>query len=197
MTVNMNQFSMNALKGQLTLGVNSNVITARINPASSENNIPAGAALKLVDTTSAGEVIVDKAAATDDIFGFLVYSTKENNPTKGDRVQVAFSNCIMIMEASEAIAGGALVEIVAASNKIALSDGTNNIVGKTLRKCAADGDLIPVLILAPLSNQVIASADLPAIAFTDLSDTPANYTGAGSDTVKVTAGADGLEFVTV
>lgn len=196
MALTMNQFSMQAVKGQLNLGVNANVINARIK-SDSVATFGSGSAVKIVDIASNGEIIVEKAAATDEIYGFITYKIKDNSPVAGDRVEVAFANSFMIMEAGAAIAAGASLEIVASGDKVITNAGSNKVVGIALKKAAADGDLIIVHILTPLVNQIIASADLPAIAFTDLSDTPADYSGAASDTVKVNATPDGLEFVTV
>lgn len=193
--MDMNTFGMSTEKGFLSNVVNNNVLPCRIY-ASSVATLYGATAVKVVDT-SEKELIVDKAGPTDKIFGFLTFNSKINKYIAGDRANVAFENSVMNMEAGAAILAGAELEQVATGDKVITNAGTNTKVAIALRKATTDGDIIPVLIKAGGITQNIALADLPAIAFTDLSDTPATYNGSANDTVKVNGTNDGLVFVTV
>jgi len=144
-TFELNQTSLSALKGALTLGMNTNVFSCQI-LSSSVNSFTAGTAVKIVDSTG-GIPVVEKAAANDKIFGFITFHAKQNTYAAGEVVEVASDMCVINMETSGAILGGAVVEIVATGDTIITSGGTNTIVGRALKK-AASGDVIPVLIVA-------------------------------------------------
>lgn len=148
----LNQAFPILVKGQIVSGYNSNQLSVQINP-SSVGTFVGGTAVKLIDGTQKIPV-VDVAAATDDIYGFVTYSIKDNTPAAGDIINLAIGNTVMAMQASAAIVRGAKVEIVASGAKVATSAGTNKIVGIALDKASAADDLIRVQILAPLVAQV-------------------------------------------
>lgn len=146
MTQDINQQSLTSEKGMLDLAPNDNLFNCRIDPASLSilTNLN-GAAFKLLDV--AGQTFVVDLAAADDpnIFGFLPFEVKKNSYVAGDFIRLAATQCIMIMEASAAIARGASVEIVPTGIKVAtLTTGT--LVGVALDKAASNGDLIRVAI---------------------------------------------------
>jgi hypothetical protein len=78
-----------------------------------------------------------------------------------------------------------------------------DIVNTTAETTADDADLILIYDDTASANRVMTRAHFlsgisgGAGAFTDLTDTPANYTGAAGKFVRVNVGADGLEFATV
>lgn len=144
-TFELNQFNQTAIKGDLTLGLNNNVISCKIKSDSS-STFTAGTAVKIVDVANSIPVI-EKAAATDSIFGFIIYNRKNNAPIAGDIVEVAFDNSVMLMEASASIASGATLEIVATGDTVITNAGTNKVIGRALRK-ASSGDIIPVVIFS-------------------------------------------------
>lgn len=147
MTQDINQQSLTSEKGMLDLAPNDNLFSCRINPASvaTLTNLN-GAAFKLLDV--AGQtLVVDLVTAADDtkIFGFLPFEVKKNSYVAGDFIRLAATQCIMIMEASAAIARGDSVEVVPTGIKVAtLNIGT--LVGVALDKAASNGDLIRVAI---------------------------------------------------
>ncbi len=192
MALDINQFTQSAQKGQMTFGVNLNVLTARVYASTVATTLIPGCAVKLVDVAG-NTPIIDKAAATDPIFGFIVFDPKKASAAvAGDVVEIAFDNSFMFMEAGAAIAQGAAVEIVAATNKVITSAGINKIVGIAMRKATADTNIIPVMIKTPLINQVISNADVANVSFLALSDTPDAYVA--SNFVKVNGGATALVF---
>lgn len=143
-TFEMNQFALSQIKGTIAYGLNTNVLSARIK-SDSASTFVGGSAVKIVDVASDGLPIIDKASATDKIFGFIVYNKKGNVPTANQVVDVAFDNSIINLEASASIAGGALLEIVASGDTVITNAGTNTVVGRALKK-ASSGDIIPVLV---------------------------------------------------
>lgn len=148
----LNQAFPALAKGQFASGTVVSQHSYQIDPASVATFGPASA-VKFVDGTTPLPR-VEKAAATDKIVGFIVYSTIKNVPVAGDIVNVAFTDSEIVMEAGAAIVRGAQLEIVATGDKVITSAGTNKIIGIALDKAAADGDLIRVRILAPLVAQV-------------------------------------------
>lgn len=144
---NPNQFYQMVLKGKLDLMFNTGVLSGKIDDTETGTLLP-GTAVKINDVASKIPNFLE-AAATDKIFGFIKYNNKDQNFVAGQRVEVAFSESVMYMEAGGAIAAGASVEIVATGNKVVTANGTNTIVGVCLDKAAADGDLVRVLIKTP------------------------------------------------
>jgi hypothetical protein len=143
-----NQFEPSNYKGVMATGVNFNKISCQVY-ASSSSTLYGGTAVKLVDATASSYVIVvDKAAATDTIFGYIITDLKKNTKTAGDMVDVAIvgGKGIMRMEAGAAIAQGATLEIVASGDKVITNGGTNTNAGLALKKATASGDIIDVLI---------------------------------------------------
>ncbi|MGL5113640.1 MAG: DUF2190 family protein [Flavobacterium sp.] len=151
-TLNLNQAFTNVIKGQIAQGTNTNRQSVKI-LSTSVAAFGAATAVKIVDGTSP-VIEVEKAAATDAIFGFITYDPVDNSPIAGDLVQIALAGVEMYMEAGAAIVRGAKLEIVATGDKVITSAGTNKIVGLALDKAAASGDIIKVLILEPLIAQL-------------------------------------------
>ena len=151
-TLNLNQAFTNVVKGQIAQGTNTNKQSVLI-LSTSVNTFGAATAVKIVNDTNP-IISVEKAAATDVIFGFITYNPVDNSPVAGDLVQIAMNGVEMYMEAGAAIARGAKLEIVATGDKVITSAGTNKIVGLALDAAAASGDIIKVLILEPLIAQL-------------------------------------------
>lgn len=147
MTQNSNQFALTQEKGQLTLGMNLNVISGKIASAESGTGVP-GSALKIANI--AGDVINFLLATntTDDVFGFIPHNVKVSSYVANDAVKVAFDGCIMVMEAGAAITPGADLEYVVTGQKVQ-TQATGTTIGKALTKASADGDLILVLVKTP------------------------------------------------
>lgn len=141
---NLNQFKQGPIKGDIANMPAANVISCQV-IGNSSNTLYAGTAVKLVDGASQ-TILVEKAAATDDILGFIVFNPKKDSFVAADKVEVALPGCIMNMETNVAIARGNEVEIVASGDKIAQAAGTNKIVGVALDKATASGQLIRVFI---------------------------------------------------
>lgn len=146
-----NAFGLQTLKGTTSTGISFSKVPAKILPAST-NSLYGGTAVKLVDSTLQ-EIVVDKAAATDKIFGYVEFNRKGGSLngafTGNDNVDIVMMNAgnIMRMEANAAIATGSLLEIVASGDKVITNAGTNKIAGRALKKATASGDIIDVELI--------------------------------------------------
>jgi hypothetical protein len=153
--LNQNQFKQNAVVGQLdeTTGQNNFVMDVRYNSeATSTNTLEPGEGVKLADLGSndpGGNPFVDERTADGDaIYGVKIFSTKENLDSPGDVFSVAMEGAIIYMNASAAIARGALVALVRATEGDVVTRTTEEILGIALDKASAADDLIRVKITA-------------------------------------------------
>ena len=156
MTVTPNQFAMQAIQGQVDLkGFGSNVISCAVSLAEA-GTLVAGTSVQLEDTAGGLPKVLKRSADTDPLFGFVVYNLKDSEFEAGDRVEVAIVNSVQYMTASAAIARGASVETVVASDKVATQATSGApVAGFALDKAAADGDLIRVYIQSPATPAVL------------------------------------------
>jgi hypothetical protein len=144
---NLNQFRQTPMIGQLDMLVNNNVLACRIYSGSVATVLTAGQAMKLVDQV--GEIpVIDIAAVTDKVFGFIVHNMKGDTFVKGDVVDLALKDSVMYMQASAAIARGAKVQVDVTGPTVATltSLATNCQVGISLDKPSAAGAMTRVLI---------------------------------------------------
>lgn len=149
MTQLQNQFSQAPVKGQLDLRFNGQTITGQIDSSESGELVP-GQPVKLVDSAGGIPKVIACTADSDEVFGFINYSIKDQKFVALDAVEISvFRNNVMYMEASAAIARGASVMPVITGSKVATAAGGGRIVGTALDKAAADGDLIRVVIDLP------------------------------------------------
>lgn len=150
MALNQNQFAMSVVQGQMDLRFNPSVIAARID-ATSAGNVAPGTPMKIVSKTTAGVPnVVECAADTDDVFGFVSYNLKNQNFDAGDLVDLAaMRDNVMYLTASAAIASNAKVMIVVSGVKVATATSGKTIVGRALDGAAAAGQLIRVYIDLP------------------------------------------------
>lgn len=148
MSLQQNQFNQIPVQGQLDLKFNVNSLSAEID-VSSAGSLTPGTAVKMVDSSGGVPKVVECAADSDEVFGFINRNQKNQVFNAYDACEISLlngGNC-MYMTASAAIARGAVVTIVTASDKIKTSTGGSRDCGHALDKAAADGDLIRVLLL--------------------------------------------------
>lgn len=145
----INQFSQSPVKGQLDLKFNGQTVSAQID-VSSGGGLIAGQPIKMVDSSGGIPKIVECAADSDDVYGFINYDIKNAIYGVGDKCEIsAMRNNVMYMEASAAIARNAKVMIVVAGSKVATRAGGGVCVGRAFDKALATGDLIRVTIDLP------------------------------------------------
>jgi hypothetical protein len=148
MTQLQNQQSQTPIQGQLDMQYNSNVINAVVDTTSGGGLVP-GTPVKIVDNAGGVPKVVECAADTDDVIGFIQYAIRNATYAVGDAVPIALVNggAAMYLAASAAIARGASVMVVISGVKVATATSGKTIVGRALDKAAANGDLIRILML--------------------------------------------------
>lgn len=150
MALDPNQFTLSPVKGQMDLHQNINVISAQLD-STSAGGLVAGQPVKLVANNNGGvPKVVECAADSDDIFGFIVYDIKNKLYNAGDVCELAaMHDSIMYMEADSAITQGADVAIVLSGVKVEPAAMGQRIVGQAFDGAAAGGKLIRVKINLP------------------------------------------------
>lgn len=150
MALLQNQFGQSPVKGMLDLRFNTGIIACEID-TSETGELVAGQAVTIVDSAGGVPKVVAATADTDEVFGFIVYNIKNQKFVAGDAVEIAalFSQNVMYMEASAAIARGAKTMIVVSGSKVATATAGKPISGYALDKAATSGDLIRVVIICP------------------------------------------------
>lgn len=151
MTLSLNQFSMSPIQGQMDLRFNPSILAGYLSHSSAGGLVPGQAVKQSAQTPpNLPPKLVEVAADTDNIFGFIVYNIK--NPTfaaDGALEVAAMRGCVMYMTASAAITAGASLMVVVASKKVATATTGKRIFGTALDGATADGDLIRVVIDLP------------------------------------------------
>jgi hypothetical protein len=150
MALNINQFAQTPVKGQLDLSVGVKQVLSCQVDTSSAGSLVNGQAVKLVDVKGGIPNVVECAADSDNVFGFIVYDIKDKAFNAGDKVEIAFARgSVMYMEASAAIVPYAKVAIVISGQKVVTASTGKMIVGYAIDKAAASGELIRVMIDLP------------------------------------------------
>lgn len=151
-TIDLNAFGQVTAKGKLEQTPNHSIVNAKIT-AGSNVTLEPGMAVEL-DASSSGSMITVKPVSTGDVFGFIPLTHKNNaiglSSTVTDTIEVAIKDCVMVMEAGEAIARGSYVKYDATNIKVEVADTAGDaIVGQAWDAAAASGDLIRVYISTP------------------------------------------------
>jgi hypothetical protein len=150
MALDQNQFAQTVVQGMIALDKSVGTISVQIDASSGGGLVP-GQAVKMVDSAGGIPKVVECAATTDDVFGFINYDMRRAMFGVGDKVEISsMHGNIMWMTASAAIARNAKVMLVIAGSKVVTAGTTGNvIIGRALDKAAANGDLIRVIIDLP------------------------------------------------
>lgn len=189
MTLTSNQFQRSNIKGRLDEILNINQFRCIVASTETATLIP-GDPVKIKDVAGSLIVVEKATALTDDIFGFVTYSVDINEYVAGDILQVASCDCVMVMEASAAIARGVAVQVDYSTGKIATKTGTNTAIGIALEKASGDTSLIKVWIKTPRlvdEDLVGLTASIAELNLLDLSaQTETITTGAISVVKRIT-----------
>ncbi len=146
MALNPNQLAPTTTQGFMDQSHNFSTHSCQVDTTSA-GGLVAGQAVKLVNSAGGIPKVVECAADSDAVFGFINFSVKDATYAAFDYVEVsAFRGNVMYMTAGGAIARGGQVSIVIASKKVVASGTGQTVVGIALDKAAADGDLIRVYV---------------------------------------------------
>lgn len=162
MALNINQFAMSTVQGQVDLEFNSSVVSAAVD---STQVVPliAGQAVKIVDSASPLPKVVSLASSAEGAFGFVVRNLKDANFPANAKLEIAQDGTTMYMTAGAAIARGVAVEFDYANNRVIAAAGINPRIGYAYDKAAALGDLIRVVIRVPaLGSAAVFNASFTA-----------------------------------
>lgn len=99
-----------------------------------------------LDSTSANTnaPVAKQAAVTDTIFGVITYNPLKSTYVGGDRIAIARDGDIVWLPAAGAVNVGAELYFNAQNQVTSTVTAGNSIVGKSLTKATAAGDLIQV-----------------------------------------------------
>lgn len=148
MTLSPNQFRPSAIQGMLDLKFGGAVVSAQIDVSTAGGLVP-GTAVKVVDSAGGVPKVVEIAADSDEVFGFIVYDQLHPTFDAYDPVEIALVNggaCIF-MTADAAIARNAVVCPVISGIEVKTSAGGGRDVGRAYDKASAALQLIRVLLL--------------------------------------------------
>lgn len=149
MALSQNQFAISTVQGSLDLAIETNTLSVQVDVSSAGGLIP-GQPVKRVSSVGGMPKVVECAADSDAVFGFINYNIKDSVFVAGQVLEVsAFSGNYMYMTASAAIAADANVAIVIAGTLVKTATTGERIIGKALDAAGAAGDLIRVAILLP------------------------------------------------
>jgi hypothetical protein len=153
MTFDVNQFEIAQTQGalDLSLGVDNSIICQV--SASQATALTAGQAVKVEDSAGGIIKVLACTANSDAVFGFVVRDTKKSEWAANEPVRIALEGVVLTMTAGAAIAKGARLEIVASTKKVITNAGVNPIIGLSLDKITADGQLVRVYIKTLDVNQ--------------------------------------------
>ena len=147
----LNQFAMSPIVGLMDLRFNPGVVSCIIDSSSAGSLLP-GQPVKVVSNGTATPSVVECAANSDDVYGFIVYSIKDQNFNAGMKVEIAaMRDNVMYMQASAAIARNAQVAIVVGLTDPLVVTATTGmtIVGRAYDRATAAGQMIRVQIDLP------------------------------------------------
>jgi hypothetical protein len=86
------------------------------------------------------------ADETADFIGVVLTNPMKETFAVGDKLEIALLSAVVMLEASAAIAAGALVQFAPATGKCATKTSTNTVVARAIEPAAADGSLFRALI---------------------------------------------------
>jgi len=154
MSLNMNQFSMGPVAGQLDLQTNPNpaVMSVRFDPSNTTDKLGFGVGVVLSDlgsSDSAGPPIVAlRAGDGNKIEGVRIFSTKQGEVEGGQVTEIATAGAVVFMKAAGALARGVVVTLDVSADATVKAVGSDTSFGVTLDKATAAEQLIRVRIIA-------------------------------------------------
>lgn len=146
-----NQFAQTTYLGTVDQAFNYNTRSVMIDTSSAGGLIP-GQAVKIVNNTSGIPSVVECAADTDEVFGFINYNFKNARFNAGDRCDISQKGNVIYLVATDAIARGAQVQLdLTYVGGVAAKVGSSgaNIVGVAYDEGVSAGQLIRVTVDCP------------------------------------------------
>lgn len=144
-----NQFKQTTYIGILDQRLNFNSIPCRVSSSESADLVP-GQPVKLEDTAGGVPVVTAVDAEDDAVYGFVNYNIKNDGFGADENLEVSIKGNVMFLQATEAIARGAEVQLdIATVGGVKTAQDTGDtIVGWAFDKAAA-GQILRVYIETP------------------------------------------------
>lgn len=150
-TLSQNQFAQSPFLGMIDMRFPYNTVSVQID-SSQDDDLYAGAAVKIVDSAGGVPKVVACSAESDECFGFINFDIKTVTFEAGDMAEISQKGNYMFLYATEAIARGVQVVLDLATNggiQAAAGETGSTIVGYAYDKASAAGDLIRVVLAVP------------------------------------------------
>lgn len=158
MALNINQYSVTTVQGQLDLQAPSTVITGRVDSAQA-TALVAGQPVKITTTAGGLPAFVAISSNSDKTFGYVSRNLKDASYAANSIFELATADSIIWLTANGAIARGSAVEnVYTTAGLITASGGINPIIGVTLDVAVNNGDLVRVLLRTPIIVETAATA---------------------------------------
>jgi hypothetical protein len=148
MALNQNQFALETLKGTKIAGHEDNVMTVEFYSATATDTIAPGSFVKLDSSTVAKNVPRVSVGADEaaDYIGVVLTNPMKESFAVGDKMEIGLLSSVVMLEASAAIAAGALCQYAPSTGKCATKTSTNTAVARAIEPAVADGSLFRALI---------------------------------------------------
>ena len=149
--MDLNTFNMQVVKGMVDLRSGQPTLSAQVDDTAAIGGLVPGQAVKIVTASAKGiPRVIEVAADSDDVFGFVVYDQKDSVKLRGDRIEIMpLNGGIMYMEANAAILRNAEVAVLVAGSKVITATATDRIIGRAIDGATAGGQLIRVAVQLP------------------------------------------------
>lgn len=146
MSLSQNQFALSTLKGTLDHGRS---LTCRFHSSDAAALLESGEFVELADVVAgvAPAVPCVKKAADKEgkYFGVVLTNPLKDQFAVGEKLEVGYLGCVVVVETSGAVALGASLAYDPATKKVAAAGASDTVVGLALEKASSAG-LIRALI---------------------------------------------------
>lgn len=153
MSVNLNQFSIGPAVGDVDLTHSSgeSIVSVRNGYESTTDEIEPGEGVKLSDLgsndTPGDPIVAIRATELEPIFGVKIRTTKKAIAAGGARFEIATYGSVVRFKAAGALNRGTQVTLTLATTGEVKAVSTKALLGVTLDKASAAGDIIRVKLL--------------------------------------------------
>lgn len=179
-----NQFNNNIpVKGDTAFQKGFNVLPVMLDPNSTNTLYPGDAVV--ITTTDGTTIMVDKAAADENPFGYVLYDMKKSTFTAGDAFEVACFGTAIWAQAQGTITRGDNLEYVPdlsvpTDDPLMKTNAGVNPISAFAIDNASDGDIFRMIVLGSASYQGVL-----AITGGSINDTPIGQASANLGTFTV------------
>lgn len=153
MSVNLNQFSIGPAVGDADLShtAGESIVSVRNGYESTTDEIEPGEGVKLTDLTTndtpGAPIVAIRATELEPIFGVKIRNTKKAISEGADVFEIATFGAVVRFKAAGALSRGTKVTLTLGTTGEVKAVSTKALLGITLDKASAAGDIIRVKLL--------------------------------------------------